>query len=162
MEALLDSGATGLVMSSEFARKQGFKLKKIDRPIYVRNVNGSFNQEGPIKHTVEVNIYYQRHREKMEINMIGEQKWSVILGIPWLAHHNPEINWKTGKVKMTRCPEKCKKQWRPKQEKSGWQKKKEEEAKEKAGRKRKKKKKKKKQKKEKMIEVKKVAEEWEI
>ena len=31
VEALLDSGATGLVMSSEFARKQGFKLKKLDR-----------------------------------------------------------------------------------------------------------------------------------
>ena len=30
VEALLDSGATGLVMSSEFARKQGFKLKKIN------------------------------------------------------------------------------------------------------------------------------------
>ena len=29
VEALLDSGATGLVMSSEFAKKQGFKLKKI-------------------------------------------------------------------------------------------------------------------------------------
>ena len=37
VEALLDSGATGLVISSEFARKQGFKLNKIDRPIYVRN-----------------------------------------------------------------------------------------------------------------------------
>jgi len=30
VEALLNSGATGLVMSLEFARKQGFKLKKID------------------------------------------------------------------------------------------------------------------------------------
>ena len=38
VEALLDSGATGLVMSSEFARKQGFKLKKLDKPMYVRNV----------------------------------------------------------------------------------------------------------------------------
>jgi len=28
VEMLLDSGATGLVISSEFARKQGFKLKK--------------------------------------------------------------------------------------------------------------------------------------
>jgi len=33
VEALLDSGAIGLVMSLEFARKQGFKLKKLDRPI---------------------------------------------------------------------------------------------------------------------------------
>ena len=31
VEALLDSGATGLVMSSEFARKQGFKQKKLER-----------------------------------------------------------------------------------------------------------------------------------
>ena len=28
VEVLLDSGVTGLVMSSEFARKQRFKLKK--------------------------------------------------------------------------------------------------------------------------------------
>ena len=42
-EALLDSGAIGLVMSSKFARKQGFKLKRTDRPIYVRNIDGSFN-----------------------------------------------------------------------------------------------------------------------
>jgi len=28
VEALLNSGATDLVMSSEFTRKQGFKLKK--------------------------------------------------------------------------------------------------------------------------------------
>ncbi len=42
VEALLDSGAMGLVMSLEFARKQGFKLKKIERPIYVRNVDGTF------------------------------------------------------------------------------------------------------------------------
>ena len=35
VEALLDSGAIELVMSSEFARKQGFKLKKMEKLIYV-------------------------------------------------------------------------------------------------------------------------------
>ena len=34
MEALLNSRAMGLVMSLEFIRKQRFKLKKIERPIY--------------------------------------------------------------------------------------------------------------------------------
>ena len=63
----MDSRATGLVMSSEFARKQEFKLKKIKRLIYMRNMDRSFNKEGPIKHIVEVNIYYQRHRKKTEI-----------------------------------------------------------------------------------------------
>ena len=48
VEALLDSRATKLVMSSEFTRKQEFQLKNIERP-----------------------IYYQGHREIMEIDVIG-------------------------------------------------------------------------------------------
>ena len=58
VEALLNSSVTGLVMSSEFARKQEFRLKKIDRSIYVRNVDGSFNQEELIEH-----IYYNTHKD---------------------------------------------------------------------------------------------------
>ena len=70
VEVLLDSRATGLVMSLEFVRKQEFKLKKIEKSIYVRNVDGSLNKEGLIEHTVEVNIYYQGHRERTEIDII--------------------------------------------------------------------------------------------
>ena len=81
VEALLDSGVTGLVMSSEFVKKQEFKLKKLEKPMNIRNVNRSFNKAGPIEHMVEVNIYYQRHRDRIEINVIGGQKWTVILGI---------------------------------------------------------------------------------
>ena len=33
VEALLDSRAMGLVMSSEFAKSQGFKLKRLARPM---------------------------------------------------------------------------------------------------------------------------------
>jgi len=162
VEALLDNRATGLVMSSEFARKQGFKLKKLERPMNVRNVDGSLNKEGPIEHTVEVNIYYQGHRERTEIDVIGGQKWMVILEMLWLARYNPKIDWRTGEVKMTRCPEECGKQWRPVQGKSEWEKQKEEEVKEKVEKRREEKEKKKKQKKGKTMEVKKVAEEWEI
>ena len=61
---------------------------------------------------------------------------------------------------MTRCPEECGKQWRPVQGKLGWEKQKEEEAKEEAGKKREEKDKRKK--KGKTMEIKKVAEEWEI
>ena len=64
VEALLDSETIGLVMNLEFVRKQRFKLKKIERFIYVRNVNGMFNKEGPIENTVEVNIYIIRDIQK--------------------------------------------------------------------------------------------------
>ena len=74
VEALLDSGAIGLVMSLEFTRKQGFKLKKLNRPMYVRNVDSSLNKERLIEHMIEVNIYYQGHRERTEIDVIRRQK----------------------------------------------------------------------------------------
>ena len=151
-------------MSLEFARKQGFKLEKIERPIYVRNMDEILNKERHIENTVEVNIYYQGYRKRMEINMIRGQKQNVILGMPWLAHHNPEIDQRMGKVKMVRCLEKCGKQQRLKQRKSEWQKQKEEKKRKKQERdeKRKNRKREKKPKKKKKIEVQKIAEEWEI
>ena len=38
----------------------------------VRNVDRSLNKEGPIENMVEINIYYQGHRERTEIDVIGE------------------------------------------------------------------------------------------
>ena len=87
--------------------------------MYVRNVDGLLNKKGLIQHMVEVNIYYQGHRERMEIDVIRGQKWTVILEMLWITCHNPEIDWRTGEVKMTRCSEKCGKQWRPKTRKTG-------------------------------------------
>ena len=74
VKALLDSRATGLVMSSEFARKQEFKLKKLERLMHVKNVNSLLNKERPIEHTVEVNIYYQEHRKRTKIDVIERKK----------------------------------------------------------------------------------------
>ena len=81
VEALLDSGAMGLVISLEFAKKQGFKLKKLEKSMYVRNVDGLLNKKGLIEYTVEVNIYYQEYKERTEIDVIRGQKWMVILGM---------------------------------------------------------------------------------
>ena len=74
IEVLLDNRAIGLVISSEFARKQEFKLKKIERLIYIRDMDGTFNKERPIEYIVEVNIYYQGYKERTEIDIIGGQK----------------------------------------------------------------------------------------
>ena len=56
IEVLLDNVAMRLVISLEFSRKQRFQLKKIEKLIYVRNMDGSFNKKRLIEHTVEVNI----------------------------------------------------------------------------------------------------------
>jgi len=55
VKALLDSNTTELVISSEFARKQGFKLKKL-KDLYMRNMDSSFKES--IEYMVEINISY--------------------------------------------------------------------------------------------------------
>jgi len=69
-EVLLDSGATELVMSEEFAKKHRFRRTKLERPVYVRNVDGMLNYAGPIVDTVEVEIFFKRHKERMLIDVI--------------------------------------------------------------------------------------------
>jgi len=50
--------------------------------------------------------------------------------MPWLECHNPEIDWKTGEIKMMRCSDKCEKKWRTERQiKPGWKKQKEKEKK---------------------------------
>jgi len=92
METLLDSGATGLVMSLEFTKKNKFKKKKLERPIYIRNIDSTLNYEGLIEYTVEVELFYRGHKKRIEIDVIRDQKCSVILGISWLTYYNPEID----------------------------------------------------------------------
>ena len=73
-EALLDSGAMGLVMSKEFARRYKFKRTKLERLVYIRNVDSMLNYTGPIVDMVEVEIYFKGHKERTLIDVIGGQR----------------------------------------------------------------------------------------
>jgi len=48
VKALLDSGATGIFMDKRMAARHGFKLQKLEKPIVVRNVDGTNNSGGVI------------------------------------------------------------------------------------------------------------------
>ena len=52
-------------------------------------------------------ISHKGHKEKAVFEVCDLGKSAVILGHPWLRKHNPEINWQTGEVKMSRCPREC-------------------------------------------------------
>ena len=44
---------------------------------------------------------------KVQATTPGLGKQKLILGHSWLRKHNPEIDWATGEVKMSRCPPRC-------------------------------------------------------
>ena len=107
IKTLLDSGTTGMFIDRQTAARHGFKLQKLERLIAVRNVDGTNNSGRAITYQVECNVFYKGHMERMRMDVYDLEKTKVILGMPWLAVHNPEINWKTGEVKMTRCLPLC-------------------------------------------------------
>ena len=47
-KALLNCGATGMFMSPVTAHKYRFKLRKLEQPIQVKNVDGSWNKGGEV------------------------------------------------------------------------------------------------------------------
>ena len=56
---------------------------------------------------LQCNVFYKGHVKRMRMDIYDLGKTEVILGMPWLQAHNPEINWKTGEVKITRCLPLC-------------------------------------------------------
>jgi len=48
VKALLDSSATRMFMDKRMAARHRFKLQKLERPIAVRNMNGTNNSGGAI------------------------------------------------------------------------------------------------------------------
>jgi len=103
VKALLDSGATGLFMDMTFAREKGFRMERMKNPLLVKNMDGTVNVGGAITHQVECNMFFKGHVERVRMNICNLGKMEVILGMPWLAAHNPEIDWEKEEVKMTRC-----------------------------------------------------------
>jgi len=82
VKALLDTRATGLFMSKKLAEKEGFKLERLKRLLRVRNVDGSNNSREVITYEAEVNMYYKRHVERVELDVCELGKVDVILGMP--------------------------------------------------------------------------------
>ena len=101
VRALLDSGATGLFMDTTFAKEKGFKIERMRKPLMVKNMDGTINVGGVITHQVECNMFFKGHVERVRMDVCNLEKTEVILGMPWLVTHNPEIDWEKREVKMT-------------------------------------------------------------
>ncbi|CAG8706856.1 13307_t:CDS:1, partial [Acaulospora colombiana] len=107
IHALLDCGATGQFLDTRFVREHNLNTRKLPRAIPVYNVDGTLNQGGSIKEEVDVIMSYKDHTERVTFAVCDLGDKMAIIGHTWLYCHNPEINWQTGEVKLSRCPSKC-------------------------------------------------------
>ncbi|ESK81798.1 hypothetical protein Moror_16781 [Moniliophthora roreri MCA 2997] len=97
-KALIDSGAGGHFICEEEAQKLKKPWTRLEKPIKVFNVDGTRNKIGWITHsvTIDITIGDRSMEETLLISGLGPER--VILGLPWLQDHNPDIDWVTGVV----------------------------------------------------------------
>jgi len=92
VKVLLDNGTIGMFMDREMAKRHSFKITKLERPLKVKNVDGTENSRGNIMYQIEVNVFYKNHVKRMRMDVCNLGKTEVILGMSWLQALNPEIN----------------------------------------------------------------------
>jgi len=92
VKVLLDSSAIGIFMDKKMVTRHRFRLQRLERPVIIRNIDGTNNSGGAITHQIKVNIYYKNHIERMKIDIYDLERTDVILGMLWLQAYNPEIN----------------------------------------------------------------------
>ena len=107
VDALLDSGATGMFIDAEFAKAKNLTTRQLPRSIPLYNIDGTLNEAGSVKEEVDLIMRYGDHSERSTFAVTSLGRIPIVIGHTWLVHHNPEIDWVTGSVTMTRCPDEC-------------------------------------------------------
>ena len=102
-KVLVDTGATGDFIDQDFVTREKLPTRKLSQPIPVYNVDGTLNEARSIREVVDVIMTYEQHSEHILLAVTRLGKQSMILGFTWLDKHNPEIDFRTQSVKMTRC-----------------------------------------------------------
>ena len=105
-------GAKGLLINEQFCQEKGIKLKGINMPISVFNVDRLANEGGFItkkacllmRMTNTEEDYHDEQCELLATNLGGE---NIILGTDWLYEHNPQINWVKNCLTFSLCAMTC-------------------------------------------------------
>ena len=82
IKALLNSSAIEMFIDRKMAARHGFKLQKLEKPIAVRNVDGTNNSREAITYQVKVNVYYKNHIERIRMDICDLGKTEIIFGMP--------------------------------------------------------------------------------
>jgi hypothetical protein len=97
----------GCFIDIEWAKLNNIPTCPLTNPIPVYNVDSTANDASAITDIADVILRYEQHSECTQLAVTHLGKQSLILGYNWLCNQNPEINWQTKDVKMSRCPLQC-------------------------------------------------------
>ena len=96
--ALIDSGASSNFISKAFVMKRKLSMRPLQgASTTVRLANGQLER---ISKCVHGDLVIDNSSEQITFTVIKLHGYDIILGMPWLAKHDPMIDWKTGRVSL--------------------------------------------------------------
>jgi len=105
VKALVDSGCTHTGIDKQLVKEKKIQTKAIDFSFEVFNADGTKN--GEVTKVAPLEIEINGHKETLEAAVMDLDGTDMFLEHDWLVKHNPEVNWKNGTIKFTRCPDNC-------------------------------------------------------
>ncbi|OMH84822.1 Retrotransposon-derived protein PEG10, partial [Zancudomyces culisetae] len=93
--ALIDSGATGNFIQEKLAKRLNLPRKPISQHIELETIDGNKITGSPITETCIgfTLTLSNNHCEEISLLPINSIDIAIVLGLPWLRKHNPQIHW---------------------------------------------------------------------
>ena len=95
--AMIDSGATLNVLSSRLASQARISCLNLKHPLNATFVNGS--RVAIASQAFSVPVSASGYNDKLDF-VVLETNYDLILGMPWLVAHNPDISWPDRKLRF--------------------------------------------------------------
>jgi transposase InsO family protein len=93
-KALVDCGASSSFIDASFAKQHHIGLKKKAVPRVLEVVDGRPVSSGALTHeTLPVQLKIGTHAETIQLDVTCLGHYPIILGMPWLTRHDPEVKW---------------------------------------------------------------------
>jgi len=102
--ALVDSGATENFINLAYAKWLRLPIKRMENPRKLFNVDGTENKAGELRFYTDLQVQTGATRTQLRffLSDLGEHK--AIMGYPWFAAVQPNIDWKKGWIDYTQLP----------------------------------------------------------
>jgi hypothetical protein len=96
--AMTDTGAEGVCfVDKDWATTRGFQLQPMKREMPLVNFNGQEDESATVTHFIVATLRIHDHTEKEAFLFVTRlSHYPIILGIPWLKLHDPELKFGQG------------------------------------------------------------------
>jgi hypothetical protein len=96
---LVDSSATDNCIDYRTVEKLKLETQKLREPRPIINIDGTRNSGGTVEKYIHLYVTQGQKEERLKFYVTNLGRDRIILGFPWLAAFNPEINWAEGQIK---------------------------------------------------------------